>query len=290
MMKTSTKLLLSAFVILIIAIGIYNNALKAEFSTGNYKKPYHSSNLVNIKDFTEVEINSANLMDVEFKQGAYGVYNSKYNADSVTFTKLGNKLIVNIDLKEKPLRDTDVQNGVIWPVKNHRTDRITIICPKLTAINTSNVFTVNGTKASDCDIVINPVLVRRQAISSNNKILKDERVYQGSYNTVKSDVYSNIPVLKIDGFKLDSISVMAKGNQKVVFENSFINNLKLTAGSFSSVVMSTGFIQNANLQINAGAQLVSSNMTIPKLVYHISDSARLSISGASIKSFIKQQP
>jgi len=287
-MKTSTKLIISAIIVLIISMGIYNSALKAEFLTGNYKKAYHNFKPIGIKGFTEVEINGANLIDVEFKQGDYAVYNSKFNSDSVLFTKIGNRLIINIDLKKQTLRDTDRENGVIWPVANRRDNRITIICPRLTAIVTGNKFTINGIAAKNCDVVINSVMTDRKALYQNNKLIKEEKVIIADYNQVKNDYYNQTPELNVRGFKLDSLMVIANGNQKVTFENCYLGNLKAVAGPFSSIAMGSGLIKSANLQIKAGAQLVSSNMYIPQLVYQISDSARVNLSGVSLKSFIKK--
>ncbi|MEO6523171.1 MAG: hypothetical protein ABIN91_15925 [Mucilaginibacter sp.] len=276
-MKTSTKLLAGAIVILIIAIGIYNNALKAEFVKGKYKKPYHNYKDMGLKGFTKVEINGSGLVEVEFKQGDYKVYNSKFNKDSLQILQSGDKLIINVNLKEAIKTDTNKATGVIVPVSMYRSNynRVTIICPRLSAITTSNTFLINDKAAGNHGAAIAPLFM-------------NDKTFVNNYNRVQDSFYYDLPQLDISGFKLDSLLIVQNGNGKLLFQNSVIGDLKLTAGAFTSVNIGQGnHIKSAELKINAGSQLVLSNVFFPKLTYQISDSARVSISGISLKSFIK---
>jgi hypothetical protein len=255
-MKTSTKLMISALVILIISIGIYNRALKAEYLTGNFKNPYRNYKAIAVKDFTEVEINAAKMMDVEFKQGPFAVYKANYSSDTVTFNKVGNKLIVNVDLPEKPIESkgyTDQDEDRY----DYSHEGIIICCPNLKVLKTSNVFLVKG------------------------KVL-------GNFNYNKDSKYSHREIL-IAKFTADSLTLIQNGNSQVVLSASKINNLIMSADNCASFKVQEGnTITNASLQIKAKAELWLNNISFPKLSYQISDSARVTLYGKSINNFIKK--
>jgi hypothetical protein len=254
-MKTSTKLLLSALVVLIIAIGIYNSALKAEYLTGNYKKPYRNYKQVDIKGFTEVEINASKMIDVVFRKGDFAVYRSNYSEDTVRLTKTGNKLIVNVDLNALP--ENNIAYNGIEDRHEYRGNRIIIVCPSLSMLKTTNVFLVNGRA---------PV----------------------NYNFDKYAPYAHCTV-EIGKFNLDSLTLVQGGNSQVNLSGNTIGALKVNADHFSSIkIEADNKINSADLQINGKGELWLNNISFPKLTQHISDSARVTLYGASVKNLIKQ--
>jgi len=263
MMKTSTTLLLSALVILIIGIGIYNSALKAEYLTGDYKKPYRNYKAVNIKGFTKVEINAANMMDVEFKQGDFTVYKGKDNEDSVEFTQVDDRMIVNINLKEKPPIDSgykETEGGrevTVFPQYRYRNNRIIIVCPNLKMLQTSDVFFLKGKAVGDIDKGHEPYHEKRE--------------------------------IKLSMFKLDSLEVIQHSAGTINMEANIVKVFKANVGKYAAFDIYGGNIINkADLQINKHGELTVGNISIPNLTYHFADSTKVSLSGASLKSFIKQ--
>lgn len=126
-MKTSNKLLLGALVVLLVSLTLYNSALKAEYLSGNYKDPYKNYTHINIKDFDEIEIDAANMMDVTVRHGKYAIHVSKDNNDSIKFTKVGNRLIINVDVT----KNHQSNNPNIAHFNN-----IEIYCPQLTYLKT----------------------------------------------------------------------------------------------------------------------------------------------------------
>jgi len=254
-MKTSTKLLAGAIVILIIAIGIYNQALKAEFTSGNYKSPYRGYKAVGINGFTQVEINGAKMIDVELKQGDFAVYNLKSSSDTVRFTKVGNRLIVNIDLLKKP-EQTNADGSVTEDFSQYRENRVIIVCPSLSVLQTSNAFMVNG------------------------KVLTN-------YDYDKYSPYSHHSI-EVKNFKLDSLSLIQGGNSLVDLITNKIEVLKVNADHRASFkIEEDNTIGNADLQMNKKSELWLNNVSFPKLTYHLSDSANVTLYGKSVKSMVK---
>jgi len=257
-MRTSTKLLLGAFVIFVIALMVYNFQLKAEYLTGNYKNPFKNFNKINIDGFTEVEINGASMMDIELKQGDFLVGKAKYNEDSIQFTKAGNRLIVNINLSQKPVIDSGAEeneNGRVVRIgPAYRKNRILISCPKLTSLVTSDSFLVNGKPYSS------------------------------------SSFFYDIRETRLSVFKSDSLSLELNSRHKIILNGDIIKSLKATVNRNASLSMSGNMFTKANLQINNGANLTMGNQPVADLTYRLGDSVNIKLSGVSVKSFIKQQP
>ncbi|RKR83636.1 hypothetical protein BDD43_3847 [Mucilaginibacter gracilis] len=128
-MKTSNKLLLSALIIFVISLGIYNSALRAEFLTGNFKNPYRNYHPKNVNYFNEVEINAASQLDVSIVPGQGKVYVSKWSGNVVKITQQGKRLIVNVVY----LKDDNKNGG-----------SIIIECPALVSVKAKAFFTDEG--------------------------------------------------------------------------------------------------------------------------------------------------
>ncbi|PSR52526.1 hypothetical protein AHMF7605_02790 [Adhaeribacter arboris] len=86
-MKTSTVLLLTAFLILLGSLAAYNMALKNEYNKGTYKDPYHNYITLNYRDFDQVEINPATEMNVKIKAGPFSVQVHPHATDLVKIKK-----------------------------------------------------------------------------------------------------------------------------------------------------------------------------------------------------------
>lgn len=265
-MRTSTKILLSAFVILVIAIGIYNNALKAEYLTGNYKLPYWNYNKLNIKDFTEVEINGANMIDVQFKYGDHAIYTNKRNDDSVVLTKVGHRLVIDVNMHQIPEYTEKLNNGIETRyIDEDRRNKIIIICPKLSLLQTNDEFLVQGKKL-------------------------------GNYN-YPTYFNSDRDPIQLQLFNTDSLTLVENGRSNIAISGNVIKYLKADVHRGSSLSIFGNMIYNANLDIKAGAELSLHNMafkfapgvntqgmqTYTNLSCDISDSAKVKTDGYILK-------
>lgn len=134
-MRTSNKLLLSALIIFVIGLGIYNSALKAEYLAGSYKNPYKDFNALNFKDFDEIEVNAASQMDVTITNGDNNVRVSKSAAKQIKVTQQGRKLIIDLVFSDHKFRE--------W------SNYIDISCPKLVAVKTRSFYMDQDKRITD---------------------------------------------------------------------------------------------------------------------------------------------
>ncbi|WPV02613.1 hypothetical protein SNE26_12565 [Mucilaginibacter sp. cycad4] len=72
-MKTSNKSLLSAVLLLIISIGIYDFQLKAEYLKGEYKNPYNGFRILNFKNFKVIDLASSTAINIMLVKGPFKV-------------------------------------------------------------------------------------------------------------------------------------------------------------------------------------------------------------------------
>jgi hypothetical protein len=124
-MKTSNILLLSALIIFVISLGIYNTALKAEYLTGSYKDPYKNFTTLNFKDFDQIQVNAASQIDLTVNKGPEIVRVSKSSYDYVKISQKGKTLIID----------------VVYNKGNHFGNELLISCPQLKSIKAYGVYT-----------------------------------------------------------------------------------------------------------------------------------------------------
>ena len=72
-MRTSNKLIITAFIITIVAMIIRDEQLKAVYLTKSYLNPLKDFTTLDIKDFTAIDNNSAGIANVKIVKGPYKV-------------------------------------------------------------------------------------------------------------------------------------------------------------------------------------------------------------------------
>ncbi len=251
-MKTSNKFILGAFLVFVVALMAYNTALKAEYQTGNYKHRYHNYISYNLKDFNEIQINASEMMHVKIIQGDFAVRKHIGAQDSIRFTKVGNKLIIDIDFKGNA---TDAANR-----PNYRDfNEIIISCPKLILLQTDSYYQVNGKKPA---------------------------VYVPHVNFDENDNYNGV---ELHGLDLDSLSITQKAG-KVNLSSSKIGCLFGASYTSSHLKIDKGNkIAKASLSMNDKSYLDMIDTDISQLNCITSDSAHVNLSGASLKHLINKK-
>jgi hypothetical protein len=127
-MKKSNLLLLAAFAILAVSLGMYNVALKNEYATGTYKDPYKNYKPLNLQGFQAIDINAANKVNVEVKPGKFQVWVHERSTDIVRVKLVGNRL----------------QIDAAYPEEEGNDGSVIITCPSLAEIKTNAYFQVKG--------------------------------------------------------------------------------------------------------------------------------------------------
>ncbi|SEN87511.1 hypothetical protein SAMN05192574_104439 [Mucilaginibacter gossypiicola] len=72
-MKTSNKFLLTAVLLLIVSVGIYDFQLKAEYLKGEYKNPYNGFSSLNFKNFKIIDLGSSTAINIMLEKGPFKV-------------------------------------------------------------------------------------------------------------------------------------------------------------------------------------------------------------------------
>jgi len=251
-MKTSNKIILSAFVIFAISLGVYNTALKAEYQTGKYKDPNREYNSYQIDGFDEIDINAAGMMRVDIEQGPFLVKEFKRSQDSLRITKVGNRLVVDIDLGKK-LEDKDA-NGEFHIGYN----KIVISCPKLKVLKTDNFYTVNGKRSDKMNV-------------------------STTYDTWDPNT------VKLIKFKQDSLSLWQNDGMVTIKSCDFGF---LTGKALKNSILNIetdNHINKADLTINDAGTLKINRANIQQLSLGAADSTHISLSGSTLNHLISKK-
>jgi len=268
-MKTSNKFILGALAIFVISLGIYNNALKAEYHKGTYKSPYNLLEKIPINGFSEIQLNAANMMTVEIKQGPFAVYVARQNEDSVQLKKIGTRLVVDLNMNEKPdmIADYNTDGPRKKYVSEYRLNRLIIVCPNISLLKTDDAFLIKGQK-------------------------QDKYEYSD-----EPDGFNTKPIT-LTMFKLDSLVVEAKGRGEISLSGNVIKALKTDIGRRATLIINSGnYIENIDLKAETGSQVIlhdlsfrfapsvnsAGRQTSPHIKYDIADSAKLKLDGFSFK-------
>lgn len=135
-MKTSNKLFVAIFGLLLGSLVTYDVALRAEYRTGNFKDPLHNYNTLVYRNFNTVTVPSVSGLNVKIVAGPFAVRVNKNAADFVRVTQRGQQLLVAVEYPEKP--------GNLG-----REDVVVISCPRLAALTTDGTYTVAGKSPLD---------------------------------------------------------------------------------------------------------------------------------------------
>lgn len=133
-MKTSNKLVLTALFFLLASLAAYNMALKTEYRKGTYKDPYKDFTALNLRDFNELEINPASIMNVQVTAGPYGVWVRK-GTDYATVKQTGRRLRLDAVFAEE--------------VEYSGRPTVLIRCPQLMTLTTNAVYSVKGKQITE---------------------------------------------------------------------------------------------------------------------------------------------
>lgn len=130
-MKTSNKWLLAALLLLLGSLTAYNMGLRAEFRKGTYKDPTHDTVALNFKDFTEIDLQAANMVGLKVVAGPYSVRLNKAAEKYVKVTQQGQRLTIKLVFPE----DRQPMNS---------RQALTISLPQLAKLSATGTYVMNG--------------------------------------------------------------------------------------------------------------------------------------------------
>lgn len=122
-MKTSNKLLVATATLLLISVLVFDNAIRAEYLKGDYKREHYGMVSVPLKDFDAILDNAAHETHLDVSQGdKFEIWIDKSSKDRLDFTLENHLLKINF----KNI------NG-----NRDRNDIIHIKCPRLNSLSTA---------------------------------------------------------------------------------------------------------------------------------------------------------
>lgn len=135
-MKTSSKWILAALLLLLGSLTAYNRTLRAEYIRGAYKNPLLNTTALHFKDFTEVDVPAASLLGVRVVAGPYSVRVNKATEKYVRVTQQGTRLLVALAFPEE--------------VKYlGRAEAVTISLPRLRQLTAGGAYSAAGKKLTE---------------------------------------------------------------------------------------------------------------------------------------------
>ena len=135
-MKTSNKLIITALLLTVITLFIYDEMLKTEYVSGRFRDPYRGYVSLNFKDFDAVTINSSTVANAKIVQGPFSVRIDKNAEEFVNITQKGSRLTVSADFKSSRLYNP---NPYV----------VIISCPQLKQLSANATYTLHNSAVTD---------------------------------------------------------------------------------------------------------------------------------------------
>ncbi len=235
-MKTSSKLVFAAVILLVVALIAYDSLLKTEYLSGKYKDIYRDYKTLNFKDFDAADLPSSTASNVKFIQGPFSV---RIDPDALNYTSIkqkGNRLQV----------ESNFESNYV----NNRFDYVLIIsCPKLTEVNASAVYRkYKGTQTYIDTTVKDDWRMRQVLIEGFNE---DSISVRQNYGSTVELSGNHIRALKAVIGTSDS-----SGSKFIIRNNNQIKQANITVLNRATLMLDGKPIQNLNYQLADSAKMI----------------------------------
>lgn len=135
-MRTSNKILIASFALLIVSLAFYDLRLKAEYQKGDYTDPYRDFVKLDYKNFDAVELESSSAINIMLVQGPFKVAASPQATDFLDIRQEKNRLIIGAKFPDH-FRGMSPEYVVY------------ISCPSLSSLKTDAFYLADGIKVTD---------------------------------------------------------------------------------------------------------------------------------------------
>jgi len=226
-MKTSNKLLILTTIVIISFMVIYDNDLKAEYVKGDFKSRFHNMEQLSIKDFTNIDHQSADVIDATIEKGPkFAVWVKKNFEDEIKIYKQGKTLVI------KYTGPTDRNM--------YYSGAIIITCPQLDSITTTaNTKELqkfpNNSYSGDIDVVgfdqqkmvlkanrLTQIELKKNKIENMQAVIGNNSTDIGSLNINSSNQ------IKLANIRVNGISELKMSSPNITtLEHSFSDSASL---------------------------------------------------------------
>ncbi|MGZ3751274.1 MAG: hypothetical protein ACXVB0_19025 [Mucilaginibacter sp.] len=233
-MKTSIKLLLSALLVVVVALFAYDKMVQTEYRSNAYKNPYRYYTDLKFKDFDTINVKSVSASNVLFEQGPFRV---RISPGADEFTRISqNKRILDIEAVFK------------YGYQNNLNSYVVIItCPKIASLKTSAWYGTNG--KFYIDTIVKDQWNMRKVLVEGFK--QDSLVIAQDYGSRVFLSNNNIGYLKAT-IGLSNSS----GSQLNILNNNHFENVDLEADNKSTLLINSMPKNKSILKIADSAQLI----------------------------------
>jgi hypothetical protein len=223
-MKTSNKLVLAALVAVFVALGFYNNALRAEYHAGVFRDPLRNYVTLPLRDFDALHVQAASLTSVRIQPGPYSVRVYQPLTDVLQVQQRGRQLTLGVNFP-----------GEFQPrFLGSREPAIIITCPSLTALRTDATYAVKGASQTnqaqpwgDCRVLVQGFTQDSLLIQADNGSLVELRDNTLQRLRVVAGHTNGVPVVRFHtGNHIQQARLAMGGKSKLVLEELAIADLR----------------------------------------------------------------
>jgi hypothetical protein len=235
-MKTSSKLVFAAVILLVLALIAYDSLLKTEYLSGKYKDIYRDYKTLNFKDFDAADLPSSTASNVKFIQGPFSV---RIDPEALRYSSVkqkGNRLRVEANFNSN--------------YENNSFDYLLIIsCPKLTEVNVSAFYRkYKGTQTYIDTTVKDDWHMRQVLIEGFNE---DSISVKQNYGSTIELSGNHFRALKAVIGTSDS-----SGSKLIIRNNNQIKQANISVLNRATLMLDGKPIQNLNYQLADSAKMI----------------------------------
>lgn len=236
--------MLTAVLILLISLAVYDAALTAAFKDGSFRDPYKDFTSLEFKGFDTITVNGGGDINVDIMPGDFQVRVSNQYLPIVKVKQKGKELVLDVEYTEE-LESTNSNVHVV------------ISCPDLVLLNTNAVSTKQGAQH-----------IRNEVLRENMMFNLARRVL------VKGMVLDSLVIKQNNGSEV-LLQENKIGHLDAMVGLSYASGPRLR-------VLNGNAITNADLNIQANSELELLDVAIPDLTLKHSNHAKVILSGKSL--------
>jgi hypothetical protein len=232
-MKTSVKFLLAAFVVLLASLTAYNMALRTEYRSGAYQDPLRFYTPLAFKDFTEVAVPAASIVNVKIMAGPFKVLIGPNASKYVQVSQKNGRLLITASFPDAR------------PYLGPR-EAVIISCPRLTSLATDASYQVEGQPHTDRNEEVNRGRTLVQGFTQDSLALRQDRASRieltnnrlGLLRAVAGTTPGSHSILQVNnGNHIAAASLTLAHQSELVLDNVQIPQLHHSFGDSTKVTL-----------------------------------------------------
>lgn len=243
-MKTSTKILVAALLLLVSSLMFYNWQLVAQFRKGEYTDPLYNFEKLNFRNFDRIELRSSSAVNLTVVQGAFKVLANPMAHQFLEVRQEGRTLIVSARFQDH------------WRTVNNA-PVLYVSCPTLSELEADATYFIRNDSVTDKEVsVFNIMPTYIKGFSLDSLTIREDH----AASVVLAGNKIGKLTATLGGKKSEGLSQDTRNGPSLVLEDN--NQLTLT-----------------DLQILHQSHLSINGKNIQHLTYYLADSASLTVNG-----------